>query len=158
MSAIDEIRAGQPGAATLDLVVRAGVRVVRDFPPPEGYGSWSRDAIADEVGALFVAKPRLLTKALEAQVADDDALEAYVMVAVKHHLMDLAKSTDVGKLRRRFVNVLGGDDRFVRSTGTGETWTLAAFDGQVWSGELAELRSVAARAVDFRSLRFGHAA
>src|SRR5262245_42100940 len=61
------------------------------------------------------------------------------MVAIKHHLMDLAKSTDVGKRRRRFVNVLGYDERFIRSTEAGEAWALAGFDGQVWSGDLAVL-------------------
>lgn len=143
--AIDEVRASAPGEATRDLVMRAGARAVGDFPRPEGYGSWTSDAIAETVAALFEAKPFLLTEALEAGVADDDALEAYVMVALKHHLIDEAKGTDVGRLRRRFVKVLGEDNRFVRSTAAGETWMLAEFKGRTSSDELEVLRAAAAR-------------
>lgn len=145
MSALDEIWSGHPGRSTFELVISAGARVVGAFPPPDGYGGWSRDAIAEEVNALFVAKPHVLTMALEAGVADDDALEAYVMAAIKHHLIDQAKGTDVGKLRRRFVNVLAEDPRFVHSTMAGETWVLAEFDGAVRSGELRALHAAAAR-------------
>jgi hypothetical protein len=143
VGALDEVQAGEPGRATLDLVMRAGTRAVRDFPPREGYGRWSEDAVADEMGELFSRKPHLLTKALEADVQTDDALEAYLVTSIGNAMKDQAKSTDVGKLRRRFVNVLGSDDRFVRSTSVGETWVLTVFIGNAWSGDLAPLRAAA---------------
>lgn len=82
------------------LVMRAGARVVGDFPPSQGFGVWTRDAIAVTIGSLFEAKPHPLTKALDAQVADDGAIEAFLLAALKRHLIDEAKKTDVGKMCR----------------------------------------------------------
>lgn len=144
MGALNEIRAGVPGQATLAIVQRAAGRAVRGFPPPEGYGEWSKEAVAEEVGELFERKPALLTKALTAGVENDERLEAYLVRVFDNALKDKAKSTDIGKLRRRFENVLGSDERFIRSEAAGETWVLAEFEGSVWSGDLAALRLAAA--------------
>jgi len=145
VSAIDEVRAGRPGIATMAVVMRAAARVAGDFPPPQGFRSWTRDAIAQVVGSLFLAKPHLLTKALASGVADDDALEAFMLVASKRHLIDEAKKTEVGKMRRRFQNVLGKDPRFVFLKSTVDSWALVEFADSVWSDDLDVLRAAAAR-------------
>lgn len=145
VSAIDEIRAGRPGGATMAVSRRAGARVVGDFPPPEGFGSWTSDAIDVVLGSLFEAKPHLLTKALIAGVADDDALEAFVLVALRRHLIDEAKSTEVGKMRRRFANVLGKDPRFVFLDSPVDLWALVEYAHTLWSDDLDVLRAAAAR-------------
>jgi hypothetical protein len=145
LSAIEEILAGRPGELTLAVVMRAGARVVGDFPPPESFGAWTRDAIEVAVGSLFEAKPHLLAKALVAGVADDDALEAFVLVALKRHLIDEAKSTEVGKMRSRFVNVLGRDARFVFVESPVDSWALTEFAQSVWSDDLDVLRAAANR-------------
>ena len=145
VSAIDEIRAGQPGGSTLAVIIRAGARVVGDFPPPDGFGSWTSDAIEVAVGSLFEAKPHLLAKALVAGVADDDALEAFVLVALKRHLIDEAKSTEVGKMRRRFANVLGKDPRFVFVDSSVDCWALVEYSNTVWSDDLDVLRAAASK-------------
>lgn len=143
--AIDEVRAGAPGERTRLLVVRAGARVVGDFPPPEGFGAWTRNAIEVAFGSLFEAQPHLFTKALARGVADDGALEAFVLVSLKRHLIDEAKKTEVGKMRRRFGNVLGKDARFVFLKVPVDSWALVEFAEHVWSDDLDVLRAAAAR-------------
>lgn len=145
VSALEELKAGKPGSATLALVMRAAGRAVRVFPPREGYGEWTQDAIAEEVSALFERRPHLLTKALIAGVDSDEKFDAYLGTVVANALKDQAKGTDVGKLRRRFVNVLGSDERFVHSAAAGETWVLAGFEGNAWTGDLVPLRRAAAK-------------
>lgn len=145
MNAIDEVRAGRPGELTLALVMRAGARAVGRYPPPEGFGSWTREAVEVAVGSLFEKKPHLLSKALVAGVADDEALEAFVLVALTRHLIDEAKSTEVGKMWRRFVTVLGEDARFVFADFPVDCWALVGCAESVWSGDLDVLRAAAAR-------------
>lgn len=145
MSALEELRAGIPGPATLALVMRAASRALRAFPPREGYGGWTEDAVAEEVSVVFEQRPFLLSKALIAGVDSEEKLEAYLRTAVANAMKDQAKSTDVGKLRRRLVNVLGSDDRFVHSTAAGESWVLAGFEGRAWTGDLVPLQRAAAR-------------
>ncbi len=135
MGALDEIRAGVPGQATLAVVLRAAGKASRRFPPPEGYGAWSADAIAEEVGQMFEREPYLLTKVLVAGVDNDGGLEAYLVSVFGNALKDKAKSTDIGKLRRRFINVLGSDGRFIHWQAADETWALAESEGSSWSGE-----------------------
>lgn len=129
----------------LTVAMRAGARVVGDFPPPEGYGAWNREAISEAVGALFEAKPHLLTKALANGVADDGSLEAFLLVAMKRHLIDEAKATELGKMRRRFEKLLGRDPRFVFVSAPVASWALVQFAESVWPDDLDVLRAAAAR-------------
>lgn len=144
MSALEEIQAGAPGRETLDAVLHAAGRATRRFPPRAGYQAWSQDAVADEVAEMFERQPFLLTKALISGLDTDSKLQAYLVSAFGNALKDKAKATDIGKLRRRFVTVLGSDDRFVHSTAAGETWSLVELQASRWSGHLTELRSAAA--------------
>src|SRR5688572_14682816 len=59
-AALAELREGQIGAAALELLRQLGRQCTRsprtNFPPPEGYGCWSDDAV-DHLLADMFARP-----------------------------------------------------------------------------------------------------
>lgn len=145
MTAIDEIRVGTPGDATLGLAMRSAARVVNDFAPRAGYSGWTREALEELVASLFAAKRGLLAAALASGVTSDDALGAFLLRATRNLLIDEARETDVGKMRRRLVTLLGRDPRFVFAKVPKHTWALVEFASVVWSDDLDVLRQAAAR-------------
>ncbi|WP_251021002.1 hypothetical protein [Streptomyces sp. ISL-98] len=74
------------------------------------------------------------------KAVDDRSLEKLFFTTVRNFLIDEAKMTDRGKLRRRFARRLQEDDRFLKVTGPSPRWALAAGTrGQVWQGDLDTL-------------------
>ncbi|MEN8656346.1 hypothetical protein ABCR94_38685 [Streptomyces sp. 21So2-11] len=67
-------------------------------------------------------------------------MEKMFFTSIRNFLIDEAKSTDRGKLRRRFAKRLDKDDRFRKVPGTSPRWALTAHPiDATWQGELDEL-------------------
>lgn len=143
MSAIEEIRAGHPGELTLAVAIRSAARATADLRPPEGFGIWSRGALEEVLSALLEEKPFIFSQALEERVADDGALEAWLLRVIRNFWIDDAKSTEVGKMRRRLPAVLRGDDRFVHLMSPTESWALVEFAAVPFSGDVEGVRRAA---------------
>ncbi|KIF67351.1 hypothetical protein HY68_36210 [Streptomyces sp. AcH 505] len=152
---------GELGGQTLELLRRLGRQVTRtsSFPPPQVHGHWSDDAVDD-----------LLTDMLSRQGAgqrffmtcffkavDEASLERLFLTSIRNFLIDQAKMTDRGKLRRRFSARLAADDRFWKVPGPSPRWTLTSRpDGAVWQGGLDELVEVAWRVRGVGITRWNH--
>jgi hypothetical protein len=140
------LESGKPGALTLDLLRRLGKQVTRTsrFPPPDGFTSWDNDAVDDLICAMFIEKPQLVVGCM-IKAHDDASLERLLLAAVKNWLIDQAKTTEVGKLRRRLENVLGGDPRFASAEKRNDRWALTGHHKAVWQGDIEQLHAAAYR-------------
>jgi hypothetical protein len=116
MTALEEVRAGELGEAFVAVLYRqvAVVAAVRRFPPPEGYGSWTKDAVL-ETAHDYLTSPQAHRRFLElaARVDSDSSLESALSEMVRNFLRERGRKTTVGKLMRRLRTVLQDDDRFL---------------------------------------------
>lgn len=150
-TAFEELtRDGQLGPATLALLQDLGAQVTRteSFPPPPGYKTWSNPAV-EELVADMLSQPgegaAFVVSCLA--VADDQpSLERLLVKSVRNYLIDDAKKTERGKLRRRLEGLLGSDARFVRvpaaEAGTA-CWTLRESARSLWQGDVTQLEDAA---------------
>jgi len=78
-------------------------------------------------------------------ITDDTALERPLLKTIRNHLIDEAKGTPRGKLRRRLNTLLSADDRFVRGPGSASaSWTLTVHTTEVFRGNPETLQCAAA--------------
>ena len=124
MTALEELRAGNPGGEFISLLghtIRA-VAVARNFPAPEDLNSWGDEAVARTISEFAVdpQTPRRLLD-LSTTCTTDQALKARLQGTVRNFLADLGRRTPVGKLVVRINDVLGSSDDFARESGR---WSL----------------------------------
>lgn len=117
MTAIDELRANQPGDAFLVLLqktVRA-VAVARGFPPPEDRRRWDEMSVSIAV-MDFLADPRTPRRLtdLATHCATDDGLKRRLHATVQNFLADTGRHTPIGRLVLRFNEVLSTNGAFER--------------------------------------------
>ncbi|MEV1013039.1 hypothetical protein AB0I89_30555 [Micromonospora sp. NPDC049801] len=122
----------------MELLVRLGRQFVRShsFPPPDGYSTWNDEAVENLLADMF-SRPGsghkfVLTCYVKA--TDGQSLERLLLAAIRNFLIDQAKGTERGKLRRRLETLLSGDDRFTRSQ-TPLRWILAGCPDRPWQGD-----------------------
>ena len=124
MTALEELRAGNPGAEFISLLGRTirAVAVARNFPPPDDLTVWGDEAVARTISD-FAADPQTPRRLLDLSMTctTDLALNARLQGAVRNFLADLGRRTPVGKLVVRLNDVLGSNDDFVRESGR---WSL----------------------------------
>ncbi len=121
------------------------------FPPGEGHKEWTRAAVDDFILDLFDKKkdPRILLKLLKLlklleRATSKEHFERSILATVHHRLIDQAKATETGKLRRRLVTVLGQDPRFLFvDEPPPDRWALAGSRTDLWQGDVADLLDVA---------------
>ncbi len=146
LDAYEELsQTGQCGAATVELLLRLCGQVVRtsSFPPPPEYQDWSEDAIYDLLTDMFSKKGPAFVLACLTKATDTKSLERLLFKAIRNHLIDGAKGTERGKLRRRLQTLLTADARFVAAPGPG--WSLATHpEDAVWQGDVEQLERAAA--------------
>ena len=84
----------------------ADSRSIVDVPSTRGFRSWADgDAVDELICAMFDEKPQLVV-GCAVKAHDDASLERLLLAAIKNWLVDQAKATEVGKLRRRLENLL----------------------------------------------------
>jgi hypothetical protein len=148
--AYDELRTtGEVGESTLALLQSLAGQVTRtaSFPPPEGYNSWSPDAVDDFLAELFKVKGSEFVLTCYLEATDVGSLERLLLRTIRNFLIDQAKKTERGKLRRRLDGLLDKDPRFVRvpkgQPGAGG-WCLTDQSNPPWQGDSTQLDLAAA--------------
>ncbi len=124
MTALEELRSGNPGAEFISLLGRTirAVAVARNFPPPEDLTSWGGEAVARTISE-FAVDPQTPRRLLDLSMSctTEQALKARLQGTIRNFLADLGRRTPVGKLVVRINDVLGSSDDFVRESGR---WSL----------------------------------
>ena len=151
MSAHDElVGTGLVGPETIDLLIKLVGQTSRTgtFPPPLGHPGWSDQAVIDYVGSILGA-PRGsgMTVSCAIQATDQQSLERLLLTSIRRFMIDEAKATPVGKLRRRLRTLLGKDERFVGANqllAGDEAWTVPANGENVWAEDIDELNRLTA--------------
>ncbi|RVX41151.1 hypothetical protein EDD27_3621 [Nonomuraea polychroma] len=118
-TALIELGEGQPGPATVALLQQLGRQCTRsartNFPPPEGYTSWSNDAVDHLLADMFEREDRnnpgqghkfLLNCYLRA--TDGPSLERLLLTTIENFLKDQAKSTPPGPTQAAGADALQG--------------------------------------------------
>ncbi|MFF4764122.1 hypothetical protein [Streptomyces sp. NPDC001292] len=152
---------GKLGPETFELLQRLVHQVRRSsgFPPPEGYQEWSDDAAYDVITAMLTregAGQRFVTSCF-VQAADEASLERLFLASIKNFLIDEAKKTPRGKLRRRIARLMGADASFRRAPGSPPRWMLSEHpEGAVWQGDLDDLVAEAWRVRGVGITRWNH--
>ncbi|MEV7481994.1 hypothetical protein [Streptomyces halstedii] len=152
---------GEPGPKTLELLLRMvhQVRRASGFPPPEGYTQWSDDAACDVITAMLTregAGQKFVT-ACFALAISDATLERLFLASIKNFLIDEAKKTPRGKLRRRIARLMSEDTSFRRRPGSPPRWALSCLpEDAVWQGDLDDLIAEASRVDGVGITRWNH--
>ncbi|WP_327321086.1 hypothetical protein OG735_40900 [Streptomyces sp. NBC_01210] len=152
---------GQLGPETFELLRRLVHQVRRSsgFPPPEGYAEWDDDAAYEVITAMLIregAGQQFVTSCF-ALAADDASLERLFLTSIKNFLIDEAKKTPRGKLRRRIARLMGADASFRRMPGPPPRWALSEHpEGAVWQGDPDDLVAEAWRVRGVGITRWNH--
>ncbi|WP_234322272.1 hypothetical protein [Streptomyces sp. NRRL B-24720] len=160
-SAYEELQTGGLGPATFELLRRLVHQVRRGtgFPPPEGHTVWSDDAAYDVISAMLSqegAGQRFVTVCFT-QAADEASLERLFLTSIKNFLIDEAKKTPRGKLRRRIARLMGEDAAYRKLKGSPPRWALTDHaERAVWQGDLDDLIAHAAQVKGVGITRWNH--
>ncbi|MGW1917635.1 hypothetical protein ACWCQS_45050 [Streptomyces sp. NPDC002076] len=160
--ALEELsQTGQLGPETFELLRRLVHQVRRSagFPPPEGYVEWSDDAAYDVITAMLTregAGQQFVTSCFVLAI-DDASLERLYLASIKNFLIDEAKKTPRGKLRRRIARLMGEDASFRRVPWSSPRWALSEHPAEAaWQGDLDDLIAEAWRVDGVGITRWNH--
>lgn len=108
--------------------------------------SWTKDAVSEWTQEFFAAKGKAVTAAVLAQTADLDSMSRYLRRAIRHFLVDAARKTDLGAIRRKIEDLLAAAPDFAqvppRTPGAGR-WQLAGSPRPPFGGDLSPLVAAA---------------
>ncbi len=145
MSALTELKSGQPADAFVAVVARTihSVAIARNFPPPEECERWDNEAVSVMTAEFFASlqTPRRLAD-LRLRCVSEDGLHRILQAMIRNFLSDIGRRTEVGRLVLRVNGVLGTDRSFER---TGDCWRLANMTDEYAVVDLEDLIAVASR-------------
>ncbi len=150
---------GREATVELYRCVRAVARA-GNFPPPDGYPSWTLDAIEETAHEVFAdarGPQRLVELAVKAH--DDASFRRLLEQVVRNFLRDRGRATTKGRLIRRLREVLNDDPRFsvVPAGRPGAGRNVELTDGTtpgVWNGRLSDLVTAAYKVTDVSIVRW----
>jgi hypothetical protein len=153
MSPYAELHAdGQFGEAGYNLLFSLARQELRRFPGLQ-VATADDDAVWDVVGDFLVERGHGVTAMLLASASDDNSLGALLRTSLRHWLIDEARKTDLGALRRRLERLISEDERFEvvpgGQAGAGR-WRLAGTSGLPTGPPLADLCGAAWSVRDVR--------
>jgi hypothetical protein len=154
MTAYEEIHdTGKAGHEVVAMLLALVAQVTRTskFPAPAGHQYWGDQAVIDHV-TVFLTRKKGVGFIIAAAVKADDqtSLERMLLAYIRNDLIDEAKATPVGKLRRRLRTLLGKDERFddAKHLFRGdEGWMLVTGAQQPWAGTPEDLADITAHVV-----------
>jgi hypothetical protein len=143
---------GQFGEAGYNLLFRLAQQELRRFPVLQQNPA-DHDAVWDVVGDFLVARGSGVTTMLLTEATDDDSFGALLRTSLRRWLVDKARQTDLGALRRRLERLISEDDRFEVVPG-GQAgagwWRLAGKAGAPTGPPLTDLRDAAWKVRDIK--------
>ncbi|GAA4023992.1 hypothetical protein GCM10022247_55520 [Allokutzneria multivorans] len=143
MSAYDEIREHRRfGPLCLALTLRLLSEEVRRFPALTPEQGWQPAELEDLLGEFLVDRIKPVTANLLALATDEDSLGKLLRTSIRRWLVDRARTTAVGALRRALEKVLSTTSDFeqVPATEPGAgRWRLAGSGGAPWGGKFEHL-------------------
>lgn len=150
ISAFGELHAQRHfGTECLSLISQLVCEEVRRFPVLAPMGGWQGAGLEDLCHEFLVDRIQAVTTMLLAQAADEASMGRLLRKSIRYWLIDQARKTAVGALRRSVEKVLATEDAF-EEVPAGEVgggrWRLAGTAALPWSGKTEELID-AARAV-----------
>ena len=112
--------------------------------------------MADCAQEFFAAKGPAVTAALLAQVTDVASMARYLRRSLRHFLVDCARDTDLGAIRRKIEDLLSATEAFTRvppgAPGAG-WWQLAGDPLPAYGGDLQPLVAAAYAVPDVQAVR-----
>ena len=150
MSEFEELRdGGCLGRQCLTLIDKLIREEVRRFPALTPVGGWKPVDREDMLGKFLGDRLEKVTAKLLALATDDASVGRLLRKSIRNWLVDKARETDLGALRRVLETALSVDEAFERvpdgTVGAGR-WRLVGNSGQPWAGRTEDLVG-AARAV-----------
>jgi hypothetical protein len=131
------------------LVLRLAAQVARTqtFPHPHGYPRWTDPAVEELAAKVYKKTGKGFALKILEQATSQESMERLLLATIRNFLIDEAKATETGKLRRRLENVLPSDPqkRFVFYTSPFDAWALAGAPDEVWQGDPEQLEEAARR-------------
>jgi hypothetical protein len=141
ISAFEELqRAGHLGEKCLALVEKLLREELRRFRP------LTHLEFEDVVQDFLVDRIKPLTASLLSQATDDDSLAKLLRISIRNWLIDRARETGTGHIRRTLEKVLGAAPEVERvapgEAGEGR-WRIAGGNAAPWAGSIADLTAAA---------------
>ena len=131
---------------------------VRRFPVLLAPGAtWNSDAVDEFVQEFFVDRGPAVTAALLAQVTDVASMGRYLRRSVRHFLVDCARDTDIGAIRRKIEDLLSVTVLFAqvpRGVPGAGRWQLAGKTLAPYGGDLQPLVAAAYAVRDVQAVRW----
>ncbi|MGV0698969.1 hypothetical protein [Mycolicibacter sinensis] len=141
ISTFDELQhAGHLGKECLALIEKLLREELRRFRPLTHLES--EDVVQD----FLVDRIKPLTASLLSQATDDDSLAKLLRISIRNWLIDRARETGTGHIRRTLEKVLGAAPEFERvapGEAGGGRWRIASGDAAPWTGSIADLTAAA---------------
>lgn len=107
---------------------------------------WTTDLVAEWTQEFFAAKGEAVTAGVLAQTVNLDSMSRYLRKTIRHFLVDAARSTDIGAIRRKIEDLLAATPEFTqvppRTPGAGR-WQLAGPLQSPFGGDLGPLVAAA---------------
>ena len=145
MSALTELRSGQPADAFVALITKTvrSVAISRNFPPPEGHKRWSSEAVSVMTAEFFTSPqtPRRLAD-LCLRCTTEEGLSRLLQTTIRNFLADVGRRTEVGRLVLRINDILKADPSFERD---GDCWKLTGMTNASVAVDLDDLVAVASK-------------
>lgn len=114
----------------------------RRFPVLAPTDEWQKADLENLHGEFIADRFQAVTAMLLAQASDEASMGRLLRKSIKYWLIDQARKTTVGALRRMLENVLAAEDSFekvpAREAGEGR-WRLVGTSALPWSGRTEDL-------------------
>jgi hypothetical protein len=122
--------------------------------------AWTEDAIWEWTQSFYAAKGIAVTAGVLAQTADVASMGRYLRRSIRHFLVDEARKTPVGAVRRKIDELLAATPEFIQvpagTPGAGR-WQLDGEPQSPHGGELRPLVAAAYAVPDVRAVRWSGA-
>jgi hypothetical protein len=159
VQACEEVQAvARLDEACIKLLVALVWEETRRFPVLRPPGGWNRDAVEDLASEFFVEKVQKLTAELVAVGVTPDVIGKLMRRSVRNFLIDRARATPLGRIRRKVQEDMLGDCPEFLQVPDGEEgagrWYLAGRSSLPYGGDFAPLISAAYAVPGVKAVRW----